>query len=93
MTDAMKTLGQFAITDIRESMNGLTNKAASTEAARLAELHNVTVNTIYNLTQDLRPKRKTRADKGKRAATKKKSSASFLPVGTLRSKPLTAPAA
>lgn len=59
-------LGEIAIQEIRESMRGLTGKPAKQQAVRMAELHGVGWQRIYSLTEDLRPKRKPRADKGKR---------------------------
>lgn len=62
-------LDEIAREEIRAAMTGLRNKQASTEAARLAMTYRVSINTIYNATNDLRPKRKTRKDKGKRVAS------------------------
>jgi transposase InsO family protein len=47
-------------------MRGLVGKPAKQMAARLAELHRVGEQRIYELTKDLRPGRKPRSDKGKR---------------------------
>lgn len=61
-----RLLGNDAILEIRESMKGLKGKDAKAMAERLAIQHGVTWSHIYKLTEDLRPKNKTRADKGKR---------------------------
>jgi hypothetical protein len=47
-------------------MLGLAGKPAKQMAARLAELHDVREQRIYELTKDLRPSRSVRSDKGKR---------------------------
>ncbi len=64
----MRILGENTIKEIRESMRGLNGTAASAEAERLAKLFNISISRIYEITKDLRPKRKPRADKGKRIA-------------------------
>lgn len=64
----IKTLGNHSISEIRESMRGLTGTAASAEADRLAKHFGVHKSRIYEVTKDLRPKRKQRTDKGKRTA-------------------------
>lgn len=61
-----KRLGEIAIQEIRTSMRGLSGSAAKQQAARMAELHGVGYQRIYDLTKDLRPERKKRADAGKR---------------------------
>ena len=58
-------LGDFAVNEIRESMKGLCGKPAKAEALRLAKIHGVSWQHIYKKTEDIRPKNKTRADKGK----------------------------
>ena len=63
---ANKTLGEIAKQEIRESMRGLAGTPAKQMAVRMAELHNVTWQRIYEVTRDLRPERKRRADAGKR---------------------------
>jgi hypothetical protein len=65
---ANSKLGEQSQRDIRDAMTGLSGPAASAEAERLAVAHNTTKATIYNLTKDLRPGRKERADKGNRKA-------------------------
>ena len=59
-------LGKNAIDEIRGSMRGLTGKPAKQMAARMAELHSITLAHVYRLTADLRPARKKRADAGRR---------------------------
>lgn len=64
---ANRVIGDIAKQEIREAMRGLSGTAAKTEAARLADLHNVKWQHIYRMTEDLRKGvRKPRADKGKR---------------------------
>lgn len=60
------TLGQVAIQEIRDAMAGLRGAHAAAEARTLAEHHNISISRIYDITDDLRPRRKARADKGKR---------------------------
>lgn len=47
-------------------MRGLSGSAAKQQAVRMADLHGVGWQRIYDLTKDLRPERKKRADAGKR---------------------------
>lgn len=54
--------------EIRTALTGLKGKALADAAKRFSTLCNVSVQTIYRVTEDLRPQRKTRADKGKRRA-------------------------
>lgn len=62
-------LGKNAVSEIRESIGRCTNsREISAEAARLADLNGVAKQRIYELTKDLREKRKPRADCGKRTA-------------------------
>jgi len=61
-------LDQIAQTEIRAALTGLKGKALADAAKRFAQAHDVSVQTIYRVTADLRPQRKTRADKGKRRA-------------------------
>lgn len=69
MSKMNKKLGALAIKEIRDSIERCTNsKQISAEAERLAKLNGVSKSRIYELTEDLRPKRKTRADKGRRVA-------------------------
>lgn len=64
-----KVLGNLALKEIREAIERCTNpKQISAEAGRLAAHNGVSKSRIYEITKDLRPKRKPRADKGKRAA-------------------------
>jgi hypothetical protein len=62
------TLGELAKQDIREALNGLSGKSAAAEVQRLAGFFKVSRSRIYEIARDTRPKRKTRADKGKRRA-------------------------
>jgi hypothetical protein len=59
-------LGNSAIEQIRGSMRDLVGKPAKQMAARMAADHKITIAHVYRLTEDLRPKRKPRSDKGKR---------------------------
>lgn len=62
-------LGKHAIQEIRDSIGRCTNsKEISAEAERLAELNDISKSRIYEITKDIRPGRKSRADKGKRTA-------------------------
>lgn len=61
-----KVLGKSAIQEIRESMRSLSGKPAKQTAVRMADLHGVKWQHVYKVTEDLRPKRKPRSDKGKR---------------------------
>lgn len=49
-------------------MKGLRGAKARVEAERLARFFDCSVNTVYNLTRDLRPRRRVRSDAGERAA-------------------------
>lgn len=62
-----RVLGNSAIVEIRESMRGLTGTPAKQMAVRMAGAHGVNWQHVYKVTTDLRPKRKTRSDKGKRS--------------------------
>lgn len=66
---ANKVLDEIAREEIRAAMTGLSNKQASAEAARLAANYDVSSDTIYAITKDLRPGRKARADRGARTAS------------------------
>jgi hypothetical protein len=69
MAKMNKKLGRHATEEIEESIRRCTNsKQISAEAERLAGLYGVSKSRIYELTEHIRPKRKTRADKGKRIA-------------------------
>ena len=64
-----KKLGNLAIQEIRDAIRSCTNRnQISAEAERLSALFDVSKSRIYEITKDLRPKQKARADKGKRAA-------------------------
>jgi len=58
--------GSTAKEEIRAAMNGLVHAAAKAEAVRLADIHNLSVPYIYEITADLRPRRKKRSDAGTR---------------------------
>jgi len=62
------TLGSVAIQEIRSALDGLKGPQAKLEAGRLAEFYGCSVSQIYAVSKDLRPKRKTRTDKGRRRA-------------------------
>ncbi|HZT60976.1 MAG TPA: hypothetical protein VFA21_20395 [Pyrinomonadaceae bacterium] len=49
-------------------MNGLKGSRARAEAQRLAETHGCSVSRVYDVTRELRPRRKVRADRGRRRA-------------------------
>jgi hypothetical protein len=59
-------LGKSAIEEIRGSMRDLVGKESKQMAARMAADHKITLAHVYRMTEDLRPKRKPRSDKGKR---------------------------
>jgi hypothetical protein len=59
---------QEIINDARRAMIGLSLRPAADEAKRWAAYAGVSVNTVYEWTKDVRPKRPIRADKGKRVA-------------------------
>lgn len=64
-----KKLGKIANKEIRDSIRRCTNsRQISAEADRLAGLHQISKSRIYEITKDIRPKRKRRSDKGKRTA-------------------------
>lgn len=52
--------------EIRAAMTGLSGANAKAEAIRLAEQRGCHWSRIYNATRDLRPRRKPRADRGRR---------------------------
>lgn len=62
------TLGEIALQEIGAALAGLSGARAKTEAQNLAARLNVSVSRIYDVSRHLRPKRKPRADKGKRRA-------------------------
>lgn len=69
MTDmANYNLDSLAHSEIREACAGLKGKALADAATKLAVRFGTSKQTIYRITEDLRPARKTRADKGKRRA-------------------------
>jgi transposase InsO family protein len=60
------TLDSIATQEIRAALAGLQGKRLTAEVRRQAEFYEVTTKTVYEITADLRPKRKARADKGQR---------------------------
>jgi hypothetical protein len=60
-----RKLGKKALEEIRDAMRGKVGTPAKQEAVRLAERYGVGMQRIYELTSDIRPTQKTRADKGK----------------------------
>jgi hypothetical protein len=65
---ANQVLGRLALEEIREAMRGLCGPVAKYEAEHVAAFYGISVSRVYDITRDLRPKRKRRTDKGKRAA-------------------------
>lgn len=65
-TMANITLGKTALQEIETAMTGLKGTPAKQMADYLADKHGVTYQHIYKKTEHLRPKNKTRSDKGKR---------------------------
>jgi hypothetical protein len=63
-----QVLGQLAIEEIREAMRGLCGPVAKYEAEHIAAFYNISISRVYDITRDLRPRRKRRADEGNRAA-------------------------
>lgn len=63
-----RTLGNIALQEICAAMNGLSGAIAREQADRLAARHKCSISRIYDITRDVRPSRKTRADKGRRTA-------------------------
>jgi hypothetical protein len=59
-------LGMTAREEIRKAVTGLVGSALKAEVTRQARLRDVSPSTIYDVTRDLRPQRKKRADAGKR---------------------------
>src|SRR5436190_7623377 len=62
------TLGEIALQEIGAALCGLSGARTTTEAKKLATRYGVSVSRIYDVTRDLRPKRKSLADKGTRCA-------------------------
>jgi hypothetical protein len=60
------TLDNVSRQEIRTIVSGLKGKRLTEELTRLSEQLGVSKNALYNHTKDLRPTRKTRADKGER---------------------------
>jgi hypothetical protein len=65
---ANQVLGNLAVEEIREAMYGLRGPHAKYEAGRLAKFYNISVSRVYDITRDLRPRRKKRIDTGSRTA-------------------------
>ena len=62
-------LGKHATDEIRDAIGRCTNsRQISAEVERLAEFNQISKSRIYEITKDIRPKRKSRSDKGKRVA-------------------------
>jgi len=60
------TLGNTALQEINAAMSGLRGAPAKQTAEHLAKKFRVSKQHIYKITESVRPKNKTRADKGKR---------------------------
>ncbi len=65
---ANKKLTNNEVLEIRKTMAGLKGRASSYLAKELAKEYGVHKTRIYEITEDLRAKRNTRSDKGKRKA-------------------------
>lgn len=61
-------LDSLAQQEIRTALTNLKGKALADAAKRFSVTYSVSVQTIYRITEDLRPQRKTRSDKGNRRA-------------------------
>ncbi|MGE0133285.1 MAG: hypothetical protein AB7U82_34845 [Blastocatellales bacterium] len=61
-------LDTLAIQEIREAVSGLKGKALAATVKALSTRFNASIATIYRVTEDVRARRKPRADKGKRRA-------------------------
>lgn len=60
-------LGELAKSEIRESIKSCTSaKEIAAEAKRLSRQYGVSLQRIYDITRDLRPRRKQRSDRGRR---------------------------
>jgi hypothetical protein len=62
-------LGSLAAQEIRDGMRGLTGAQAATEALRLAQLYDCSIDRVYSLSRGVRTARRARADKGSRAVS------------------------
>jgi hypothetical protein len=65
---ANQVLGSLAVEEIREAMYGLRGPLAKDEAERLAKFYDISASRVYDITRDLRPRRKRRTDTGSRTA-------------------------
>lgn len=65
---ANHVIGDIAFYEIREAMYGLRGPAAKRTAESLAKHYGISASRVYDITRDLRPRRKSRSDKGDRAA-------------------------
>lgn len=65
---ANPTLDRISKQEIRSTLDGLTGKELSNRIQELADFYEVSQTRLYAITKDLRPARKTRADKGTRKA-------------------------
>lgn len=63
-----QVIGNIAFQEIREAMYGLRGPSAKRMAEGLAEHFGISVSRVYDITRDLRPRRKPRSDKDGRAA-------------------------
>ncbi len=61
-------LGEFATQEIRAAMFGLKGRQAKAVAVELSQQYQISLSRVYAMTEDLRPQRKQRSDKGKRRA-------------------------
>lgn len=62
------TLGEIALSEIRAAMQGLKGARARAVAQGLAARYGCSVSRVYDVTKELRPARKPRADRGSRRA-------------------------
>ena len=58
-------LGTHSREEVRQRMAGLSGADAHTAANSLAARYHISVNTVYNVSHDVRPARKRRDDAGK----------------------------
>ena len=66
---ANRKLGEYAVNEIRECIKRCTDSGQiSAEAERLSIHFGISKSRVYDLTRDVRGKRKTRSDKGSRTA-------------------------
>lgn len=65
---ANQRIGSLTRQEICDAMRGLVGARAKSEAERLANFYGISVSRVYDLSKEERPRRKPRADKGKRRA-------------------------